>query len=294
MARIFLVDTSFLLHRAYHALPPLQQFGRPVHAVRGLLSTLGKLWRSESIRHLACVFEGAGPALREGWDPAYKAHRKATPDDLKVQLPVAREACAALGLACYGADGYEADDVLATLARRASEAGHSCVLVSNDKDLAQACVHPQVELLRLKAGAALDYVDASRVPELYGVEPSLIASWLALNGDASDNIPGVPGIGPKVACRLLRELGPLPGLLDRAGEAGRYGAVLLSHRERLLLNLRLATLKDDVPLEFSLESVTPGDCRNLPELFGQLGMKRELEALGGLFGAPRNVSALWG
>lgn len=297
MAKIFLVDTMFQIYRAYHALPPLHgPDGSPTQAVRGVIGILSNLWKSEKIRHLACVFESLGEGFRTQIDPNYKAHRPPTPPDLACQVPLVEQACRCLGIATYRQEPYEADDVLASLAVQAVQAGHEVVVVSNDKDLAQLCVYPQVQILRLKGqgkNTSLEYIDAPRVPDLFGVSAELIPSWLALNGDAVDNIPGIPGVGPKTACKLLQQLGPLPGLLDRCQEAGRFAPILSEHRERLLTNLDLATLRSELPVDFSLESVTPGSFVGLADFFRRLGLKKYLDSLeGGLF-QPQSVLELW-
>jgi len=270
--------------------------GVPTQVVRGVVGILSNLWKSEHIRYLACVFEPLDAGFRAQIDPNYKAHRPEVPEDISRQVPLVEQACRALGLATYRHDPYEADDVLATLAVKAVAAGHEVVIVSNDKDLAQLCIHPGVSLLRIKGqgkNTHLDYVDASRVESLFGVGAELIPSWLALNGDSVDNIPGIPGIGPKTACKLLHQLGPLPGLLDRADQAGRFSQALQDHREQLLRNLDLATLRCHLPLEFSLESVAPGPFQALADFYRNLGMKRQLEPLeGGLF-QPQSVLELW-
>lgn len=289
MARIFLFDGMFQIYRAFHALPPLSgPGGIPTNAVHGVLGILSNLWRGEKIRHLAWVFESRSQSFRHQLDPTYKATRSAPKAEMAAQIPYVEEALEALGITIYRHDSYEADDVLATLAAKASAAGHEVVIVSNDKDLAQVCIHPQVSLLRIKGSGkntALEYVDSSRVEELFGVPAELIPSYLALNGDNIDNIPGIPGIGPKTAVKLLKQHGPLPGLLDHA---------LQEHRDKLLLNLKLTQLHQDLPIDFSLESVTPGNFRNLEAFYKKMGMKKQLAALdGGLFDPPNSLMELW-
>lgn len=289
MAKIFLFDSMFQIYRAFHALPPLSgPGGIPTNAVHGVLGILSNLWRSEKIRHMAWVFESRSKNFRHGLDPNYKATRSAPKEDMTAQIPYVEEALEALGVTVYRHDTFEADDVLATLAAKAAAAGHEVVIVSNDKDLAQVCVHPRVSLLRIKGSGKstnLEYIDASRVEELFGVPASYIASYLALNGDDIDNIPGIPGIGPKTAVKLLKQHGPLPGLLEHA---------LQEHKDRLDLNLKLTQLHDDLPIEFSLQEVTPGNFRNLAAFYQKMGMKKQLAALdGGLFDPPSSLMELW-
>lgn len=291
MARVFLVDTQLHMYRAFHALPPMNG----TQVVHGVVGILANLWRSERIRHIACVFEPLGQSHRVSIDPNYKAHRPPMPEELATQVPLVEEACRALGLATYRCEPYEADDVLATLTVQAVRAGHEVVVVSNDKDLAQLCAYPGVSLLRIKGqgkSMSLEYVDDSQVQGLFGVPPALIPSWLALNGDAVDNIPGVPGVGPKTACKLLLEFGELPGLLERA--RGRHSELLVAHRDQLVRNLELATLRSDLPVEFSLAAVTPGPFNGLIEFFRRMGMKRHLAPLEGpLLFHPQSVLELW-
>lgn len=289
MARIFLFDSMFQIYRAFHALPPLSgPGGIPTNAVHGVLGILSNLWRSEKIRHMAWVFESRSKSFRYQLDPAYKANRSAAKADMTVQVPMVEEALEALGVTVYRHDTFEADDVLATLAAKAAAAGHEVVVVSNDKDLAQTCIHPRVSLLRIKGSGKntnLEYIDGSRVEELFGVPASHIASYLALNGDEVDNIPGIPGVGPKTAVKLLKQHGPLPGLLEHT---------LQEHRERLELNLQLTQLHHDLPVDFSLEEVTPGNFRNLEAFYTRMGMKKQLAALdGGLFDPPNSLMELW-
>ena len=289
MARIFLFDSMFQIYRAFHALPPLSgPGGIPTNAVHGVFGILSNLWRSEKIRHMAWVFESKSKSFRHSLDPTYKATRSAPKVDMALQVPMIEEGLEALGVTVYRHDTYEADDVLATLAAKAAAAGHEVVVVSNDKDLAQVCIHPKVSLLRIKGSGKntnLEYIDASRVEELFGVPASHIASYLALNGDEIDNIPGIPGIGPKTAVKLLKQHGPLPGLLDHA---------LQEHREKLELNMQLTQLHHDLPVEFSLEAVTPGNFRNLEAFYKRMGMKKQLAALdGGLFDPPNSLMEMW-
>ena len=297
MARIYLMDTMFHIYRAFHALPPMSgPNGVPTQVVRGVVGILSNLWKSERMRHLACVFEPLDAGFRAQIDPNYKAHRPAVPEDLAIQVPLVEQACKALGIATFRHDPYEADDVIATLAVKAVQAGHEVVIVSNDKDLAQMCVYPGVSLLRIKGSGkntVMETIDSSRVESLFGVGAELIPSWLALNGDTVDNIPGIPGIGPKTACKLLQQLGGLPGLLDRASEAGRFADAIQQNRQQLLRNLDLATLRCQLPVDFSLEAVTPGSFEGLADFYRGLGMKRHLEPLeGGLF-QPQSVLELW-
>ncbi len=289
MARIFLFDSMFQIYRAFHALPPLSgPGGIPTNAVHGVLGILSNLWRSEKIRHMAWVFESKSKSFRHELDPTYKATRSAPKVDMAVQVPMIEEGLEALGVTVYRHDTYEADDVLATLAAKAAAAGHEVVVVSNDKDLAQVCTHPKVSLLRIKGSGkntSLEYIDATRVEELFGVPASYIASYLALNGDEIDNISGIPGIGPKTAVKLLKQYGPLPGLLEHA---------LQEHRDKLLLNMQLTQLHHDLPVEFSLEAVTPGNFRNLEAFYKKMGLKKQLAALdGGLFDPPNSLMELW-
>lgn len=246
----------FHIFRAYHALPQklVSSKGIPTNALLGLVGILRHLWRSEQVGYCVAVFESATPTFRHELDEQYKANRAKTPDALKAQIPIAMQLLQHLGVKVISVEGFEADDVLGTLACRCAAQGVAASIVSNDKDLAQVITKgSDNELLRVsKKGASLcfDHIDAAQITDLYGVEAELIPSWLALTGDSSDNITGVKGIGPRTAADLLHKSGSLQALLDNPEQAGRFCEVLQTERDRILQNLDMVTIDTNVPLPF--------------------------------------------
>ena len=211
--RIYLVDAHGYLHRAYHALPPLTtSSGEPVGALLGFARMLLALIRRENPEYLAVCFDAPGPTFRHKLFERYKATRKPIDEDLKKQLALARDLVAAMGLPRTEVPGWEADDLIATLAKRAESEGMQVVVVSGDKDALQL-VDERVRVLNEAKGVLLD---AGKVEEKFGVSPSQIVDYLSLVGDVSDNVPGAPGIGPVGAAKLLRRFGSLDDVLQAA------------------------------------------------------------------------------
>lgn len=304
MPRLYVIDTLYHIFRAFHALPRTLRApdGRPTNAIHGVLGILRSLWRHEPVEHVVAVFESLEGNFREALDPEYKAHRPPTDPDLKVQVPLIMEILEQLGIPVLQASGFEADDVLGTLAARAVVAGHGATIVSNDKDLAQVLgVGGEVELLRLSGTgreAKVERVHPQDASAVFGVPPELIPSWLALRGDPVDNLRGVHGIGQKTAVRLLLEGGDLPTLLEHPERAGKFGPALVQEKARLLRDLQVATIRLDVPLPFEglpLERFRPGPIQaGALELFTGLAMRKHLEAVEGLLLPDPTVADLWG
>ena len=304
MARLYILDTLNHIFRAFHALPPTLTApdGRPTNAVHGVLGILRALWRTQRVEHCVAVFESLGPTFRSELDPEYKAQRPPVDPGLKVQVPMILDLFAALGIPTLSVEGFEADDVMGTLAFRAAQAGHGATLVSNDKDLAQVLkVAGDLELLRLSGTgreAKAERVGPDSVRQVFGVTPDLIPSWLALRGDPVDNIKGVHGIGQKTAVKLLEEGGDLPTLLDHPERCGKFAAVMGENRQRLLRDLEIATVRLDVPLPF--EGMPMERFRPVPvtpqaaDALRALGMKKLLGALEGRLLPDPTVADLWG
>jgi len=252
-SKLFLVDGSAYIFRAYFALPPLSRAdGLPTHALYGFTSTLLKLMREEPAG-LVVAFEGGGPTLRHERYPDYKANRPPVPEDLAVQYPLCMDAVRALGIPALAVPGYEADDVIATLCERARSWDLDPVIVSSDKDLMQL-VGDGVTMYDPIKGRHLGPED---VHKRLGVGPERVMDLLALAGDSSDNIPGAPGIGPKTAAKLLDKFGDLDTLLARADEVGgKRGASLRANMEQVRLSRELVRLYRDVPLPVDRAQVT--------------------------------------
>jgi DNA polymerase-1 len=290
---LLLVDGSSYLYRAFHALPDLRSpAGEPTGAIYGVLNMLRRLLADYKADFLGCVFDAKGKTFRDEVYPEYKAHRPPMPDDLASQIEPLMEAIRALGWPVLVVDGVEADDVIGTLARAASGAGIRTVVSTGDKDLAQL-VDDRVTLINTMSNERLD---AAGVETKFGVPPQKIVDYLALVGDAVDNIPGVEKVGPKTAARWISEFGSLDGVLAHADEIrGVAGENLRKARDWLPTGRGLATVKCDVPLPFAVEDLAPRsrDRERLRELFSRFGFKTWLKEVEGGSGdaAPVAVAA---
>ncbi len=260
---LFLVDGSAYIFRAYHALPPLtrKSDGLPVGAVSGFCNMLWKLVcdaRDTSVgvtpTHFAVIFDYSSKTFRNELYPLYKANRTEPPEDLRPQFAVIREATRAFNLPCIEMEGYEADDIIATYARQAREAGADATIISSDKDLMQL-VTPKVVLYDPMKDRTLGIPE---VIEKWGVPPEKMIDLQALTGDSTDNVPGVPGIGPKTAAQLLEEYGDLDTLLARAGEIKqeKRRENIIASADLVRLSRQLVTLKDDVPVAEPIGDLT--------------------------------------
>jgi DNA polymerase I len=255
--RVYLVDGSGYIFRAFHALPPMTRAdGTPVNAVFGFTNMLLKLVEDSEAEHVAVIFDTARTSFRNEIYPEYKAHRPDPPPELVPQFALIREATRACGLAAVEMSGFEADDLIATYARLALESGHEVVVVSSDKDLMQL-VRPGVALLDPIKNRG---IGEAEVREKFGVGPDKVVDVQALAGDSSDNVPGVPGIGVKTAAELIGRYGDLDALLARAAEIKqpKRRQSLLDHAELARISRTLVRLRDDVPIEHSLDDFTIG------------------------------------
>ncbi|MGD8394891.1 MAG: 5'-3' exonuclease H3TH domain-containing protein [Candidatus Eiseniibacteriota bacterium] len=276
-SRVCLIDANNYLFRAYHAIPAMHApDGEPVNATYGFARTLLKLLREREPRYVAALFE-SGASFREELAASYKANRPEPPDDLVPQFLSARRVTSALGIPGLEVDGFEADDLMGTLATRLSVRGLEVLLVSGDKDLAQL-VAPGITLLDVAKNRELD---EEGVTERFGVRPDQIIDYLALVGDPVDNIPGLPGVGPKTAQALLAAAGSLDALLARPGQIAELGirghrrvlAALEEVGEQLHLSRRLATIRRDVPVDVDVPDLEYHGARRreLEPLFDRLG-----------------------
>ncbi|MDX2277244.1 MAG: DNA polymerase I [Hyphomonadaceae bacterium] len=253
-ARLYLIDGSGYIFRAYHALPPLTRAsdGAPVGAVAGFCNMLWKFLQemkgAEAPTHLAVIFDKSEKTFRSEMYPEYKAHRPPAPEDLIPQFPLIRDATRAFGVACIEMDGFEADDLIATYARQAAAKGASVRVVSSDKDLMQLIVENQIELYDPMKNRKLG-VEA--VLEKFGVGPDKVIDVQALIGDSVDNVPGAPGIGPKTAAELIAQFGSLDEILARASEVKQQKRreTLINFADQIRMSRALVTLKDDVNVE---------------------------------------------
>ncbi len=247
--RIYLIDGYSNIFRAYYAIRGLSSSkGEPTNAVYGFLQMLRKLVKDQEPKFLGVAFDVSSDTVRKDRYEQYKANRKPMPDDLKPQIAWIRRLIEAYKIPLLELPKYEADDVLGTLAKKAAAAGYEVVLVSPDKDLMQLVGNSvfQFHTTRDKM------YDPAGVEEDFGVPPERVIDVLALMGDSSDNVPGVPGIGKKGATNLVREYGPLEALLERAGEIKTrgYGKKLTEHEAAARLSLELVTIHTDLPIDF--------------------------------------------
>jgi DNA polymerase-1 len=293
---LLLVDGSSYLYRAFH-VPNLQQLtnarGEPTGAVYGVVNMLRSLLAEYEPQHMAVVFDAKGKNFRHQLYEQYKANRPPMPPELSEQVPPLLDMVRALGLPLLQIEGVEADDVIGALAKRATALGMDTVISTGDKDMAQL-VDEHVTLVNTMSRTTLD---AAGVEEKFGVTPGQIVDYLALIGDSSDNIPGVPKVGPKTAAKWLGSWGSLEGIIEHAGEIkGKVGESLREHLGQLPLSRDLATIRCDIdldtgPLELGRQ---PPDTERLRELYGQLDFKRwldELSAEAGVTDAPEAAAA---
>ena len=277
---LVLVDGSSYLYRAYHALPPLTNSkGMPTGAVKGVINMMRRLQKDYPQSTLVVVFDAKGKTFRDDMYSEYKANRPPMPDDLRLQIEPIHQIIQAMGLPMLIIDGVEADDVIGTLAVQATLAKQPVVVSTGDKDIAQL-VNEYITLVNTMTNTVLD---REGVIEKFGIPPELIIDYLALLGDKSDNIPGVPGVGEKTALGLLQGLGGLDAIYSRLDEisvlefrgAKKMAPKLEEHRDLAYLSYQLATIKTDVemPLNISQLQNSPADEQGLAALFADMEFK---------------------
>ncbi|MBH2566910.1 DNA polymerase I [Serratia marcescens] len=280
---LILVDGSSYLYRAYHAFPPLtNSAGEPTGAMYGVLNMLRSLLLQYQPSHVAVVFDAKGKTFRDDLFAEYKSHRPPMPDDLRAQIEPLHSMVKAMGLPLLVTPGVEADDVIGTLALEAEKAGHAVLISTGDKDMAQL-VTPNVTLINTMNNTILG---PQEVCDKYGIPPELIIDFLALMGDSSDNIPGVPGVGEKTAQALLQGIGGLDALYGNLESiatlsfrgAKTMAAKLEQNKEVAYLSYKLATIKTDVELDLTCAELTVSepDVDTLQQLFKQYEFKRWL------------------
>jgi len=279
--KLVLVDGSSYLYRAFHALPPLTSSrGEPTGAVHGVLNMLNKLAREQDTEHFAVVFDAPGKTFRDELFEQYKANRPPMPDELRAQVEPILQAVVAMGLPLLRIDGVEADDVIGTLCRKAAESGMDVLVSTGDKDMAQL-VGNGVTLVNTMTGS---FLDREGVKEKFDVYPEQIVDYLALVGDSSDNIPGVPKVGPKTAAKWLNEYGTVDELIRKADEIkGKVGESLRENLEQLRLSRELATIRQDVELAQGPTDLmrTEPEVETLKSLYGRLELRVLLRQLAG-------------
>jgi DNA polymerase-1 len=273
---LLLFDGNALVHRAFHALPPLTQpkTGELVNAVYGFASTLLKVFADFKPTHWAVAFDRPTPTFRHEMFQEYKAQRPATPEELKSQIKKVHQLVEAFHIPVFEIDGFEADDVLGTLSKQADEQGVETIIVTGDNDMLQA-VLPRVKTLapRRTFTDTILY-DEEAVEQKYGIKPEQLADLKALAGDVSDNIPGVPGVGEKTAAKLLQQYGSLQGIYDHIEDItpSKLQNTLREYRTQAFRNKELSTIVKDVPIKLDLKTcqVSHYDRNEVVRLFQEL------------------------
>lgn len=284
MPRLLIVDGHAYAYRAFHAIRELRSpTGQPTNAIYGFIKMLSKMRATLSPTHRIVVWDGGLSAERMTALPEYKAQRPEMPADLESQIDEIARYLEAANIVSYCGEGVEADDYIACLARRAVQADLEVVIASSDKDFMQL-VLPGIGLLNPNDKTETVWT-AEQVRVKAGVEPSQIVDWLSLLGDSVDNIPGVPGVGPKTAADLLKQFGSVEALYRRLDEvkSDRVRAALTASAEAVRRNRELVRLREDLPCEFSPEALAeqPADAERLSPLFQQWGFRSMLAELEG-------------
>lgn len=264
MTKTVLIDGNSLVYRAFFALPTTLtlESGQVTNAVYGFTSMLIRLLIDERPDTVAVAFDSRGATWRHGHFEGYKAHREATPDDLISQFPLVKEVLTALRIPIYELPGHEADDILATLAVKAETKGEEVLVVTADKDAFQLISDGGIKVMTTRKGITdIVIYDREKVRERYGIEPEQIPDFLGLKGDASDNIPGVPGIGDKTAAKLLQEFGTVENIYARIEEVSgdKVRKTLIDNQSDAEMSKKLAVLTKDLDLELDTELSKLGD-----------------------------------
>ena len=279
MADLVLIDGSSYLYRAFHALPPLTNSeGEPTGALHGVLTMIQKLIREEQPQHVAVVFDAPGKTFRDELYAEYKAHRPPMPDELRSQVQPILDAVEAMGLPLLCVPGVEADDVIGTLCKEAAQAGLSVLVSTGDKDLSQL-VDDKVTLINTMNDSRLD---RDGVKAKFDVFPEQIVDYLALVGDTSDNIPGVPKVGAKTAAKWLNLYRSTDGIIENAEAIkGKVGDSLRDNIPQLRLSQQLATIRIDLELDTGVSDLSPGtaDIGKLREIYGHFELRSLLGQL---------------
>ncbi len=283
--KIFLIDGNGLAYRAYYALPPLTNSkGEPTGAVYGFTQMLFKLL-NENPYAIIATFDKKGPTFRHEEYKKYKAQRPSMPEDLVFQLPLIKEVISALGIPIFEKDGYEADDLIGSIARLGEENGYNVYIVTGDRDALQL-VTPRVKVLLTQKGITdMELYDTERVVERFGVLPAQIPDFIGLKGDTSDNIPGVPGVGEKTASDLIKRFGSLEKVLENISQVPgkKRRENLRAFKDQAMLSKKLATIIKDIPIDIDFDAIKFNpenkNTDKLLELFERLEFKQLIKRL---------------
>ena len=279
MDKLFLLDAYALIYRSYYAFiknPRINSKGLNTSAIMGFLNTLNEVLTKEKPTHIGVAFDPHGPTFRSEAFPAYKAQREETPEDIRKAVPIIKELLKAYRIPILQADGYEADDVIGTLAKKADSIGVETYMLTPDKDYGQL-VTDHTRIYRPRHGGGYEVMGPQEVCEKYGISSTeSVIDLLALMGDSADNFPGCPGVGEKTAVKLINEFGSVAALIERSSEIkGKLREKVEEHVEDIKMSYFLATIKTDVPIELDLESlkIVEPDEDELGKLLTELEMK---------------------
>ena len=279
MNKLFLLDAYALIYRAYYAFiknPMINSKGQNTSAVRGFVNTLNEVMTKERPTHLGVAFDPSGPTFRHIEYPEYKAQREACPEDIKASVPIIKSILEAYHIPVLEVEGFEADDVIGTLATKAGEQGIETYMLTPDKDYGQL-VKENVFMYRPRHSGGYEVMGPKEVVEKYGIEnTSQVIDLLGLMGDSSDNIPGCPGVGEKTAVKLINEFGSITTLLDNTDKLkGAQKKKVEENKELIIMSRYLATIKTDVPVELDLKAleVAEPDNDKLLKIFEELEFK---------------------
>jgi DNA polymerase-1 len=284
MDKLFLIDAYALIFRSYYAFinnPRINSKGMNTSAILGFVNTLREVIQKEQPTHIGVAFD-TGKTFRHEAFPAYKAQREATPEDIKASVPIIKDILKALGIPILQAEGFEADDVIGTLATKAGEEGTKTYMVTPDKDYAQL-VNDNVFIYRPRHSGGFDTMGTADIDEKYGIQsPQQIIDMLALMGDSADNFPGCPGVGEKTAAKLIGQFGSVDSLLKRTDELkGKLKENVESNVENIKMSYFLATIRKDVPIDLKMDELkmSAPDETSLKRIFNELEFRSLAEKM---------------
>ena len=285
MDKLFLLDAYALIFRSYYAFiknPRINSKGQNTSAIIGFCNTLNEVLQKEKPTHIGVAFDPHGPTFRSEAFPAYKAQRDATPEDIHKSVPIIKEILNAYHIPILQVDGYEADDVIGTLAKKADSIGVKCYMLTPDKDYGQL-VTENANIYRPRHGGGYEVMGPKQVCEKYGITtPTQVIDLLALMGDSADNFPGCPGVGEKTAAKLIADFGSVDQLLSRTDELkGALQKKVIEHVDDIKMSYFLATIRTDVPVELNMDElkVVEPDNEKLHQIFTELEFKQLTDRL---------------
>ena len=280
MDKLFLLDAYALIYRSYYAFiknPRINSKGQNTSAIIGFCNTLNEVLQKEQPTHIGVAFDPHGPTFRSEAFPAYKAQREATPEDIHAAVPIIKNILKAYRIPVLQVDGYEADDVIGTLAKKADSIGVKCYMLTPDKDYGQL-VTEQANIYRPRHGGGYEVMGPQEVCQKYGISsPTQVIDLLALMGDSADNFPGCPGVGEKTAAKLIADFGSVDQLLARTDELkGALQKKIIEHVDEIKMSYFLATIKTDVPIELNMDELklVEPDEQELGKIFTELEFKQ--------------------